>query len=88
MKVIFQMAKMMQPLMEALIEKLDQVPSDKTLPEINNWLKVNFQPSIVRVNASSLLVHLATHAKVLRSSNAMQEYIQSELYKVSYSCIT
>lgn len=73
------MAKMMQPLMEALIERLSQLPSDRALAETNDWLQTNFQPSTVRPNASSLLVYLATHAGMLNDPNALQEYIQREL---------
>lgn len=73
------MAKMIQPLMETLIERLNQLPSDKVLAETSEWLQANFQPSTVRPNASSMLVYLATHTGMLNNPNALQEYIQREL---------
>uniref|UniRef100_A0A1I7VYG0 Uncharacterized protein n=2 Tax=Loa loa TaxID=7209 RepID=A0A1I7VYG0_LOALO len=73
------MAKMMQPLMETLIERLSQLPSDRALAETSNWLQANFQLSTVRTNASSMLIYLATHAGMLNDPNALQEYIQKEL---------
>uniref|UniRef100_A0A0R3RU26 BHLH domain-containing protein n=1 Tax=Elaeophora elaphi TaxID=1147741 RepID=A0A0R3RU26_9BILA len=73
------MAKMMQPLMETLIERLSQLPSDRALTETSDWLQANFQPSVVRPNASSMLVYLATHAGMLSDPNALQDYIQREL---------
>ncbi|KAL4001778.1 Helix-loop-helix DNA-binding domain family protein [Acanthocheilonema viteae] len=73
------MAKMIQPLMEALIERLSQLPSDRAVAETSDWLQTNFQPSTVRPNASSMLVHLATQADMLNNPNALQEYIQREL---------
>ncbi|VDO53140.1 unnamed protein product [Onchocerca flexuosa] len=73
------MAKMMQSLMETLIEKLSHLSSNKVLPEMTEWLQENFQPSVVRPNASSLLVYLATHAGMLNDPNALKEYIQKKL---------
>ncbi|EFO13360.2 helix-loop-helix DNA-binding domain-containing protein [Loa loa] len=70
---------MMQPLMETLIERLSQLPSDRALAETSNWLQANFQLSTVRTNASSMLIYLATHAGMLNDPNALQEYIQKEL---------
>ncbi|MCP9258601.1 BMA-MML-1 [Dirofilaria immitis] len=73
------MAKMMQEMMKTLIERLSQLPSNRVLAEMSEWLQANFQPSVVRPNASSLLVYLATHAGMLNDPNALQEYIQKEL---------
>lgn len=73
------MAKMMQSLMVTLIERISQLPSDRVLAETSNWLQTNFRLSIVRANASSLLMHLATNAGMLNDPNGLQEYIKKEL---------
>ncbi|CAG9535569.1 unnamed protein product [Cercopithifilaria johnstoni] len=73
------MAEMMQPLMDTLIKRLDQLPSDKILSETSNWLNVNFKLCAVRMCASTLLVALAKDASMLDNPNALQEYIQREL---------
>lgn len=70
---------MIQPLMQTLIERLCQLPSDRVLTETSDWLRENFHASTIRPNASSMLVFLATNAGMLNNPNALQEYIQKEL---------
>ncbi|VDK83475.1 unnamed protein product [Litomosoides sigmodontis] len=73
------MAKMIRPLMQMLIERLSQLPSDRVVTETRDWLCGNFQASMIRPNASSMLVFLATNAGMLNNPDALQEYIQREL---------
>uniref|UniRef100_A0A8R1Y3P9 Uncharacterized protein n=1 Tax=Onchocerca volvulus TaxID=6282 RepID=A0A8R1Y3P9_ONCVO len=73
------MAKMMQSLMETLIEKLYHLSSDKVLAEMSEWLQENFQPSVVRPNASSLLTCLETDIGRSNDPNALKKYIRRKL---------
>lgn len=73
------MAKMMKPLMDLLIERLNDTPPDRVRVETRNCLEANFQISTVRANASSVLVYLVTQAGMLNDPGALQEYIQKEL---------
>ncbi|VDK83476.1 unnamed protein product [Litomosoides sigmodontis] len=73
------MAKIMKPLLETLMEKLDQLPKDKLLSGVNAWVKENFNPNIVRSCASSFLTEFDTHCRALSKSTALQEYVQMEI---------
>lgn len=73
------MAKMMQPLLETLIERLSELPADRALGGTGEWLRTNWQPSVMRPNASSMLVYLATHTGMLTDPNGLQDHIQREL---------
>uniref|UniRef100_A0A183DUR9 Vitellogenin n=1 Tax=Gongylonema pulchrum TaxID=637853 RepID=A0A183DUR9_9BILA len=73
------MAKMMQPLLDSLIEVLSERPTDRALAATGEWLRTHWQPSVMRPNASSMLVYLATHTGMLTDPSGLQEHIQREL---------
>ncbi|VDN45310.1 unnamed protein product [Gongylonema pulchrum] len=70
---------MMQPLLDSLIEVLSERPTDRALAATGEWLRTHWQPSVMRPNASSMLVYLATHTGMLTDPSGLQEHIQREL---------
>ncbi|VDO55750.1 unnamed protein product, partial [Onchocerca flexuosa] len=73
------MAKVMQSLMETLIEKLCHLSSNEVLAKMREWLQENFKQFVLEPHASSLLTCLITDIGRSNDPNALKKYIQRKL---------